>query len=145
MQIHGDWLRRAGLPVLPLIEIYVRRADGSFTLDLFLIDSGADRTIFSGSLFQSLGISAMGSASGSTLFGIGGQFQPVDVATELEFRKTAAVPHRIAGQFAAATDPNAIDISILGRDVLDQFDVILSNRRDEILLLNDPHGYTIHS
>ena len=42
-----------------MIAIYAQRADGSFAGDGFLIDTGADRTIFSGRLFQALGLPAL--------------------------------------------------------------------------------------
>ena len=44
---------------------------------------------------------------------------------------------------AAFTDPAAADLSILGRDVLDHFDVIVSRRRNEVLLLATNHRYQI--
>jgi hypothetical protein len=34
-------------------------------------------------------------------------------------------------------------VSILGRDVLDNFDVIVSRRRDEVLLLAPNHRYEV--
>ncbi len=47
------------------------------------------------------------------------------------------------GDFAAFTDPRATDLSILGRDVLGNFDAILSRRRDEVLLLASNHQYDV--
>ena len=47
------------------------------------------------------------------------------------------------GEFAAFTDPSATDLSILGRDVLNHFDVILSRRRNEVLLLAPNHQYRV--
>jgi hypothetical protein len=49
------------------------------------------------------------------------------------------------GEFAGFTDPTATDLSILGRDVLDHFDVLISRRRNEIWLLAPRHGYRIES
>jgi hypothetical protein len=45
----------------------------------------------------------------------------------------------VRGQFAAFTDPHATDVSILGRDVPGHCDVIISRRRDEVLLLAANH------
>jgi hypothetical protein len=42
---------------------------------------------------------------------------------------------RVQGQFAAFTDPAASDLSVLGRDVLDHFDLIVSKRRNDVLIL----------
>jgi hypothetical protein len=49
----------------------------------------------------------------------------------------------VRGEFAAFTDPDATDLSIPARDVLDLFDVILSRRRDEVLLLAPAHQYYV--
>ena len=50
---------------------------------------------------------------------------------------------RVRGDFASFTDPAATDLSVLGRDVLDNFDLISSRRRDEIFLLAPKHRYRI--
>ena len=52
---------------------------------------------------------------------------------------------RVRGEFAGFTDPTATDLSILGRDVLDHFDVLISRRHNEILLLAPRHRYRIES
>ena len=41
------------------------------------------------------------------------------------------------------TDSTATDRSILGRDVLNHFDVILSRRQNEVLLLAPNHSYRV--
>jgi hypothetical protein len=40
-------------------------------------------------------------------------------------------------------DPAASDLCVLGRDVTDNFDLILSRRRDEVLLLAPAHYYQV--
>jgi hypothetical protein len=47
------------------------------------------------------------------------------------------------GQFAAFTDTAASDLSILGRDILNHFDVILGRNFGEVLLLIPPHHYRV--
>ena len=54
-----------------------------------------------------------------------------------------AAPAHIRGEFAAFTDPTVTDLSILGRDVLNHFDVILSRRRNEVLLFAPNHQYRV--
>jgi hypothetical protein len=61
----------------------------------------------------------------------------------LELTRDDGVPATIRGEFAAFIDPRASDLSILGRDVLDNFDVIISRRRDEVLLLAPNHHYHV--
>ena len=61
----------------------------------------------------------------------------------MEFTRDDGGVAHVHGDFAAFTDPAAIDMSILGRDVLNIFDVILSRRRDEVLLLAPNHQYRV--
>ncbi len=65
------------------------------------------------------------------------------LTTILELTRDDGSPAHIRGEFAAFIDPNASDLSILGRDVLYHFDVILSRRRNEILLLAPNHQYRV--
>jgi hypothetical protein len=141
MQIHGLWAAFTGGPIRPMIGIHVFRADGTLASDLFLIDSGADRAIFSADLFQNLGQPAV-PRTRPLLTGFGGGIPTVDVATTLQFRSPTNQTFLVPGTFAATTDPAALDFGVLGRDVLDSFDVILSRRRNEVLLLAGNHFYT---
>ena len=78
-----------------------------------------------------------------SLQGIGGTCGYVLVRTVLELTRDDGGPADIRGEFAAFIDPTATDLSILGRDVLNHFDVILSHRRNEVLLLAPNHQYRI--
>jgi hypothetical protein len=51
----------------------------------------------------------------------------------------------VRGEYAAFTDPSATDLSILGRDVINNFDLILSRARNEVLMLSAPHVYRVGS
>lgn len=80
---------------------------------------------------------------GLGLHGIGGHAGFVVVQTIVELTRDDGVPAIVRGQFSAFTDPRASDLSILGRDVLDNFDVIISRRRNEGLLLAPNHHYQV--
>jgi hypothetical protein len=77
------------------------------------------------------------------LKGIGGNNAFVVVHAILEFTRDDGGPARVRGQVAAFTDPLATDFNILGRDILDNFDVILSRPRNAVLLLAPHHQYSI--
>jgi hypothetical protein len=47
--------------------------------------------------------------------------------------------------FAAFNEATATDLNILGRDVLDNFDVITSRRSNAVLLLAGNHRYQVTS
>jgi hypothetical protein len=61
----------------------------------------------------------------------------------IEFMRDDGTPIRVRGTFAGFTDPGATDLSILGRDVMDNFDLIISRQRGEIVLLAPSHQYRI--
>jgi hypothetical protein len=67
------------------------------------------------------------------------------VNTVVEFTKEDGGPVRVRGEYAAFTDPAATDLSILGRDVLDLFDIIVSKRRQEVLLVAGNHRYRVEA
>jgi hypothetical protein len=49
----------------------------------------------------------------------------------------------VRGELMGLTDPNASDLCVLGRDVTDNFDLILSRRRGDVLLLAPTHQYQV--
>jgi hypothetical protein len=49
----------------------------------------------------------------------------------------------VSGAFAVFASPESSDVSVLGRDVTNNFDVIYSFPRREVLLLAAPHGYVV--
>jgi hypothetical protein len=63
----------------------------------------------------------------------------------LEFKRDDGGTAVVRGEFAAFTDPAATDLSILGRDVSNNFDLILSWPRNEILMLAAPHCYRVET
>jgi hypothetical protein len=65
------------------------------------------------------------------------------VVARLEFARDDGIPVSVRGRYLAFTTPGATDMSIMGRDVLDNFDVIVSKPRDEVLLLAPNHHYRI--
>jgi hypothetical protein len=143
MQIVGEWLACDDGVTRPVVRGRVAAADGTLSPDVFLIDSGADRTVLAAALFARLGFPTNGSSPGYGLEGVGGRCPFVLVTSVLEFNRDDGGPVHVRGEFAAFTDPAASDLSILGRDVLGNFDVILSRRRNEVLLLAPNHQYRV--
>ena len=143
MLIAGEWQMRDDGMTRPIVRVKVFGVDGRPVADNFLVDSGADRTVFSATLMAQLRLPSRSPQPGLALNGIGGESAFVVVTTVLEFLRDAGGPVRVRGEFAGFIDPTATDLSILGRDVLDHFDVLLSRRRNEIWLLAPRHGYRI--
>lgn len=136
-QLFDDGLTR------PLLRAKVREADGRSVSEDFLIDTGADRTVFSASLLDRLRVSTRSAPPDLSLSGIGGTSAFVLLSAVIEFTRDDGGPVRVRGEFAAFTDPAATDLSVLGRDVLDNFDLLVSRRRNQILLIAPQHQYRI--
>ena len=143
MRIPGEWQLRDDGVTRPLVRAAVFGGDGRPIAENFLIDSGADRTVFSQALLTRLRLPTTSASTGVTLSGIGGASAFVVVTTAVEFLRDDGGAVRVRGEFAAFTDPTATDLSVLGRDVLDNFDLIISRRRNEILLLAPTHQYRV--
>ena len=145
MQIAGKWQQCDDGVVRPILVIDVITSTGVSVEAMFLVDSGADRTVFSEALAKKMGGATASAPSGVSLAGIGGTQSFVQVHATLKLPRTDGGVATVQANFAAFTDPSATDFCILGRDVKDHFDVILSKRRDELFLLAPPSQYEIHS
>jgi hypothetical protein len=143
MRIAGEWKLRDDGVMRPIVRARVLGRDGSLVAEDFLIDSGADRTVLSATLLARLPLLAQSAQPGFTLSGIGGTTAFVSVTTVLEFVRDDGGLTRVRGELAGFTDPTATDLSILGRDVLDHFDVIIRRQRGAIWLLAPRHQYRI--
>lgn len=143
MRIAGEWQPADDGVMCPVVIAQVQGADGSLTADRFLIDSGADRTVLSARLLRILNFASFQVSEDAILQGVGGVGASVLVKTIVVLRSDEGGEVFMRGEFAAFTDPSTTDLSILGRDVLNHFDVILSRRRNEILLLAPNHNYRV--
>ena len=144
MRIAGIWHRCDDGVIRPVLLVSVGGPAATTVTETFLIDTGADRTVFSATLLNQLGGASSGAPAGMSLTGIGGTQAFVRVGAVLNLPRDDGGVATVRGDFAAFTDPTATDFSILGRDVLAHFDVILSRQRDEILLLAPPCRYQVH-
>jgi hypothetical protein len=144
MRIAGEWWSCDDGVVRPVVEALVLGAAAQNFPERFLIDSGADRTVLSADLLGRLQLPTQAPPAELALAGISGVSPFTVVSTVIEFTHTDIGPIRVRGQFAAFMDPAASDLSILGRDVLNNFDLILSRRRSEIVILGGNHQYLIN-
>jgi hypothetical protein len=142
MQVVGRWLLCDDGVVRPVIRAGVVGNSGRTHADDFLLDSGSDRTVLSALLRQELGLLPVGTSNGITLEGIGGGADFVLLDTVLELTRDDGGTAMIRSHFAAFINPAATDLSILGRDVMDNFDLIISRRRNEVLLAPN-HRYHV--
>ena len=143
MRIVGEWLLGDDGESRPIVRALVAGGAGHRYLERFLIDTGADRTVLSAGILAELRLPVDAPPPGAALRGIGGDAAMVLVSTILEFSRDDGGVVRVRGRLTAFIDPRATDVSILGRDVLNLFDVIVSRRCDEVLLLASNHRYSV--
>src|SRR5262249_52360941 len=123
MLVRGEWQRCDDGIIRPLVcATVLDNADEPLSED-FLIDSGADRMVFSASLLARLRLPTQNPPPELSLSGVGGVSAFVVVTTVVEFSREDGGTTRLRGEFAGFTDPAATDLSVLGRDVLDHFDL----------------------
>ncbi len=143
MRVVGMWMPSDDGVLRPVIECLVTGIDARQVDEHFFVDSCADCTVLSADLLKKLNLPRKPPPSSLSLKGISGAGDYVVVSTTVEFLRVDGGPARVRGEMAAFTNPSATDLSILGRDVLDHFDVIISRRRNEVLLLAGNHYYQV--
>jgi hypothetical protein len=145
MEIAGEWQLCDDGVTRPLLRVHVLDQRCVAVAEYFLVDNGSDRTVFTAGLMEKLDLPLKRPESEVELLGVGGRSTFAVVTTAIEFVRRDGAMARVRGDFGVFTDASALDVSILGRDVLNHFDVILSRRRNELLLLAPPHQYRVVS
>lgn len=142
MRINGFWERLPDSSTLPMFEIKVLRADGVWEACQFLLDTGAASTVLSFEDFDRLGIE--GSPADDLVFeGIGGRTAGRKIDTKFQFTRSDGLTVILNGPFAALSDPTASDVSILGRDILYNFALLMDRSSQILCLLHGAGAYTI--
>lgn len=143
MVIAGEWsLEEDGIP-RPIVRVEIPTTGGPVVVEPFLVDTGADCTVFSARLLAKLALPPDVVAAGDVLHGLGGQSGSVVIEAALIFATLDGRNATVKGRYAATTESTAWDLSVLGRDVLANFDVIVSRRRNEVLLIAGNHAYAV--
>jgi hypothetical protein len=141
MRIDGSWLLCDDGVVRPVILGEALAAGGTWVPVTFLVDSGADRTVFSADTLRDLALPAL--TSEEQLGGVGGQAASVAVETKIRLTRETATPVVISGRFSAFTDPKSMDMSVLGRDITNLFALIIDRPQEVVCLLSQNHRYAI--
>ena len=143
MRIDGQWYECDDGFVRPVIRGEILSANGRWEPTLFLVDTGADCTVFSAAIFDLLGFEP--AETPRHLGGIGGVTDSVQVPTRIRLPRDDGRYAVFHGRFAAVTDLEALDISILGRDIMEMFAVIVDQRNEIVALLAQHHRYLIET
>jgi len=69
----------------------------------------------------------------------------VDIATRIRPPHDDGDSVIFRGQYAAMTQLEALDMSILGRDIMNLFSVIIDRPDEQVALIRPPHRYVVES
>ena len=141
MEIKGEWTLSEDGIVRPVLRGRLQAADGEWISAELLIDSGADCTVLNAQVSQRLQIIPV--AATDSISGLGGGTDAVMLQTKLQLFRETDVPVTFSSNFTAVTDPTALDLSVLGRDITDLFAVIIDRPGSVVCLLSQRHRYEI--
>jgi hypothetical protein len=144
MLVKGRWHLFDDGVLRPVIDAFVQTPSGIWQSVMLLLDAGADRTVFEARLLSVLQPLAVLAEQAPELGGVGGKVGCVFVQARLGFVQDEGPLATVKGPFGVFTDPTSSDVSILGRDVTNNFDVIYSFHHREVTLLAAPHSYQIN-
>ena len=141
MQILGEWYLCDDGVERPVIRGEVLGANGSWVHVELLVDSGADRTVFTADILTALGLPYAGEMT--QLGGLGGAAEAVFVDTQIRLTNSEGGKVTFHGSYAAIPESLALDMSVLGRDVLSLFALIIDYPGRALCLLGPRHQYRI--
>jgi len=141
MVISGVWHQCDDGIVRPVVPAEVLASDGSWVKAPFLLDTGADRTVLSSDILTALRQPSLHRQD--RLGGIGGEIASVNIETQIRLTRENNAKVILRGHYAGVTETSALDMSVLGRDVLNLFVVIVDWSQQVICLVGQRHGYTI--
>jgi len=141
MRIDGEWLLCDDGILRPVIRGEILASDGTWQRAEFLVDTGADRTVFSAPVFASLRLHPV--VTQARLGGVGGVVDSVVVETQVRLTREESRKVVLRGQYAAVTELQALDMSVLGRDIAGLFAVVVDRPGNVVCLLGQRHHYTI--
>jgi hypothetical protein len=141
MQINGEWLVCDDGVVRPVIRGEVLATNGAWVPVPFLLDTGADRTVFSVTILAALSPHTL--SASERLSGLGGSVRTISIETRVRFSHEESRKVAFRGAYAAITDLEALDMSVLGRDITNLFAVVVDRPGNVVCLLGQRHQYRI--
>ena len=137
----GEWLQCDDGIVRPIMWTRILGGDGSWRSVKFLLDTGADRTVISANVLALLDLPCV--RSEDRIGGVGGLADSVNVTTRICLQRDDGQWITLRGTYAACVQQEILDISVLGRDILNIFAVIVDRAADRVVLLHGSDSYAI--
>jgi predicted aspartyl protease len=119
----------------------IQARDGSWVKAPLLLDTGADRTVLSTDILQARRFQSIDTES--QLGGVGGVVRTTVIETRTRLTRENNGKVMFRGQYAAITAAEALDMSVLGRDITNLFAVIVDWPQRVVCLLGQQHQYMI--
>ena len=141
MQINGEWFLCDDGVARPVIHGEILAGNGTWLLAPFLVDTGADRSVFSATILAALYLQPL--ATQEYLGGLGGIATSVIVETQVRCNDGARGTVTFRGQYAAVIEREALDMSVLGREIRGLFALIVDRPGAVVCLLGQRHQYII--
>jgi Retroviral aspartyl protease len=141
MRFDGEWLECGDGAVRPIFRADVATKSNAWHSFDMLVDTGADRTVLCAGVWRELRLDV--TAQSGLLGGIGGIVDSALFLGQLRFTRDDGHPVVFRGEYAACLDDAALDMSVLGRDILDMFALSADKSHDTLSLLHGHHTYSI--
>ena len=141
MRIDGEWLQFDDGVVRPVIRGEILNAEGAWEPVEFLVDTGADCTALTAAMLDMLGFRS--ADEHKQLGGVGGMADCVEVVAQIRFARNDGGKALFRGRYAAFTRLESLDMSVLGRDIMRMFAVIVDRPGGVVALVRPNHRYRI--
>jgi predicted aspartyl protease len=143
MRLNGEWFACSDGDIRPIVRASLLCGNGVWLPFEMLVDTGADRTVLSASVFDESKLPGL--TPDQAVGGIGGAIPTVVVSSQLRIARADGQYAFFRSQYAACVDLDSLDMSVLGRDILDMFALIVDRRANIVAIIGQDHTYTIHS
>ena len=141
MRFNGEWLQCDDGIVRPVMKAEIETSGGAWRAIELLVDTGADRTVLSANVLESLNLTTREPEDG--IGGLGGLVDSVLVQTRIRLTRDDGRTATFHGEYAACVEQETLDMSVLGRDILELFAIIVDRPSTVVTLLSGRHRYLI--
>jgi hypothetical protein len=141
MICEGEWSLFDDGITRPILPARILDGNGVWRRVEFLLDTGADRTVISASALRLLNLQHV--QPKDRIGGVGGLVDSVEVVTQIGFERDDGPWITLRGTYAGCLQQEILDISVLGRDILNVFAVIVDRAADRVVLLHGSDSYAI--
>ncbi len=142
MRFEGRWLAGADGVERPVFDGLIAAPGGVQLAVSLLIDTGADLTVLAPAVAEQLAGLVQPTPTATVVGGVGGTQQVYELAVDLLLPTTTGQRARIRGPLPILLEPGSLELSVIGRNLLDQFTLIYSRPHQTLLLLTPPDTFT---